>query len=156
MSEKNPAARALYLTEEEAMGLLDLCLAGSFPLDCAKDRAIVKLSEVIRGFIIDDEINRRLDRRDGRNNPATDELLLDNPAAQSQEITDDASRRQPSSGPIDYRGDYFDLLADYSRPDHDDTDGAGPESRSAKSRFRRTMPETGGSSVPIVRRRRLY
>ncbi len=43
--------KPIYLTEEEALGALDLCLSSSAGMDTAKDRAILKLSELVRFYL---------------------------------------------------------------------------------------------------------
>ncbi len=45
----------LYLSSEEAMDLLDLCLMSSIEIDPDKERAILKLTDLVRRFISNDE-----------------------------------------------------------------------------------------------------
>ena len=44
-------SRPLYLTEEEAVGLLELCLPSSALPGAARDRAMMKLTALVRAFM---------------------------------------------------------------------------------------------------------
>ena len=43
--------KPIYLSEEEAMGMLDLCLGSGADMDSAKDRALLKLSDLVRHYL---------------------------------------------------------------------------------------------------------
>jgi predicted DNA-binding transcriptional regulator YafY len=50
MNTKIASVSPLMLTEEEAFGLLDMCLMSNTEMDCYKEAAMQKLKEVIYGF----------------------------------------------------------------------------------------------------------
>lgn len=54
MSTKTATMSSLMLTEEEAFGLLDMCLMSSAENDSHKESAMQKLKEVIYGFFAED------------------------------------------------------------------------------------------------------
>jgi hypothetical protein len=43
--------KALYLTEEEAMALLDLCVSAKVEFDDVKEQAVGRLSDMCRNFL---------------------------------------------------------------------------------------------------------
>ena len=43
--------KALYLTEEEAMALLDLCVTAKVEYDDVKEQAVGRLTDMCRNFI---------------------------------------------------------------------------------------------------------
>lgn len=43
--------KALYLTEEEAMALLDLCVSAKVEYDEVKEQAVGRLSDMCRNFL---------------------------------------------------------------------------------------------------------
>ncbi len=43
--------KPLYLSEEEAMALLDLCLVSAVETDTVKERALLKLTDLVRRYI---------------------------------------------------------------------------------------------------------
>lgn len=51
MNDKTIYTKPIYLSEEEAMGLLDLCLASGAAIDRAKDSALLKLSDLVRHYL---------------------------------------------------------------------------------------------------------
>ena len=53
-SRFNLQERPLYLTKEEALALLDVCLLSSVEDDPIKERAVIRLSSVCREFIRED------------------------------------------------------------------------------------------------------
>ncbi len=55
MSQYASSVKPLYLSAEEAMGLLDLCLMSQAAIDPDKERAIMKLTDLVRGYIAEAE-----------------------------------------------------------------------------------------------------
>ena len=51
MSQLVMHLKPLFLSEEEAMALLNLCLTSNTETDAAKDRAMLKLTELVRRYI---------------------------------------------------------------------------------------------------------
>lgn len=51
MSQHVASAKPLFLSEEEAMALLDLCLLSRAETDPLRERAMCKLTDLIRRYI---------------------------------------------------------------------------------------------------------
>jgi hypothetical protein len=51
MSQQVLKLKPLFLSEDEAMALLNLCLTSNMETDAAKDRAMLKLTELVRRYI---------------------------------------------------------------------------------------------------------
>ena len=51
MSQHVASIKPLFLSEEEAMALLDLCLMSPGETDPVKERAMMKLTDLVRRYI---------------------------------------------------------------------------------------------------------
>lgn len=51
MSQHITSLKPLFLNEEEAMALLNLCLTSAAETDTAKERAMLKLTDLVRRYI---------------------------------------------------------------------------------------------------------
>ncbi len=56
MSKSVETIKPIFLTEEEALAVLDMCLASPIESDAAKDRAMLKVTDLIRRYIIAAEL----------------------------------------------------------------------------------------------------
>jgi len=54
-----PYVKSMYLTPQEAMDLLDLCVISQAEMDPDKERVIGKLTEFVRHCIIDEQNYQR-------------------------------------------------------------------------------------------------
>jgi hypothetical protein len=58
MSQHVASIKPLFLSEEEAMALLDLCLMSSAESDPIKERSLLKLTDLIRRYITEENSAR--------------------------------------------------------------------------------------------------
>jgi hypothetical protein len=58
MSQHVASIKPLFLSEEEAMALLDLCLMSSTETDPIKERALLKLTDLIRRYLTEESTIR--------------------------------------------------------------------------------------------------
>ena len=54
MNPNNPSTRALHLTKEESLALLDLCLHSNMDMQPIHEAAIMKLAHLARGYMADE------------------------------------------------------------------------------------------------------
>ena len=57
MSQPIASIKPLFLSEEEAIALLDLCLMSRAETDSIKERSLLKLTDLIRRYIADETIH---------------------------------------------------------------------------------------------------
>jgi hypothetical protein len=58
MSQHVASIKPLFLSEEEAMALLDLCLMSSAETDPVKERSLLKLTDLIRRYMTEENVTR--------------------------------------------------------------------------------------------------
>src|SRR5262249_22941567 len=58
MSQHVASIKPLFLSEEEAMALLDLCLMSQTETDPVKERSLLKLTDLIRRYITEENALR--------------------------------------------------------------------------------------------------
>lgn len=78
MSQQRNDLKPLFLSAEEAMGLLDLCMLSRAEFDCEKEGVLLKLSDLVRVHLAVEDNQAcavvRVDGEDARSEPSQEDL----------------------------------------------------------------------------------